>query len=369
MYCSTLIRPEQTRIPRPLREWIGQRLSGPPPGSHHRQAKACLYAVGRIGDFVLMLSALRLLIDHFGSAHTVLVLAHAARPLAAKEFPGVRCLTLPPEGAGVMRDLWPTWRAHRAQFAKDHFDCVISLRHQRTLYHEVTLSWISASTDVRLMPADYPQQANPDLSTELLAHRVLVERVLGRPVAPAEIIPRFTTIPVSDDGRLVIYPLSQDEQRCLSVTQVTSLLRLWRQSSSAAIIFGGSQADASRLAPYLKAAAANGLTGMNVETPAGIEALIDHLAQAGAVLASESGAAHIATALDKRAVILTGGGLQGLCYPWRRSPRQISIQHVLPCFGCDWQCSQPAMYCLTELPLAEAARALPVLNAKTSGIR
>jgi ADP-heptose:LPS heptosyltransferase len=361
MYCSPLIRPEQTSIPRPVREWIGARLSGPPRGQHRRQ-RACLYAVGRVGDFVLMLSALRLLIGHFGAKSTVLVVSRSALPLANLEFPGVACLTLPPEGPGVVRDIIPAWWRERGKFAHDEFDQRICLRHQRGLFYEVTFSWIRAEKDVRIYPADYPTTASPDVSTELLAHRVLVERVLGRSVTTEEILPRFERLPTGNDGRLLIYPLSQDPVRCLSVAQVTDVLRLWRQRSAAPAVFGGSPGDASRLAPYVAAAQAAGIAHISLETPAGVVALIGHIAGAGAVLASESGATHIATALDKPAVIMTGGGLQGLCYPWRRSARQHSVQHPLPCFACDWHCNQPEMYCLTRLPVARAAGLLPALE-------
>jgi hypothetical protein len=360
MYCSPLIRPEQTRVPRPLREWIGARLSGPPrPARATSKHRACLYAVGRVGDFVLMLSALRLLIGHFGPEQTVLVVSRAALPLATLEFPGVACLTLPAEGASLLRDLVPAWWRERDQFAATWFEQRICLRHQRGLFYEMTLSWIPAEQDVRLGPADYPKAATADISTELLAHRVLVEKVLGRPVTAEEILPRFQGLQPADDGPLLIYPLSQDPVRCLSVAQVTEVLRLWRQRNPMPAVFGGSPADAVRLAPYVAAAQAAGITDVSMETPAGVVALVGHIARAGAVLASESGATHIATALDKRAVIMTGGGLQGLCYPWRRSGRQHTVQHPLPCFGCDWHCSQPEMYCLTKLPVARAAELLP----------
>jgi ADP-heptose:LPS heptosyltransferase len=348
-------------IPPAIRNWVGARLSGPPRGSRARRPRACLYALGRLGDFVLVLSTLRLLIREFGADNCVLVVPAAAGPIAAREFPSVRCITLPTEAASLVRGILPAWWRHREKFAGDRFQHLVCLSHQRSLYYEVTLSWIDAEKDARLMPATYPAVPRDDLSTELLAHWRLAEIVLGRPVDRDEILPRFISLPVSDDGRLLVYPLSSEALRSLPIGKTVEVLRLWRERSHAPIVFGGSPAEAARLEGYAAAARQARLTGISVELPAGVDRFLEHIARAGAVLTCETGAAHVATALDKPSVVMTGGGLHGYCYPWRRSVRQVSVQNPLPCFGCSWNCTQTEMFCLTGLPMDAAAAALPVL--------
>lgn len=361
MYCSPILRPEPTRLPAPLRRWLGGRLSGPPAGRPGLPRPACLYAVGHLGDFVLMLSAVRLLLAAHGEADCVLVLSPAAVPLARREFPRTPLLTLPPEGPGLFRHIVPAWRRDRPQFRGLHFARRIVLRHQRNLYHDVTLSWISADTDYRLEPDTYPATPETDCGTELLAHRRLVEITLGRAPDHEAILPRFTSVPLTDDGRLLVYPLSRDPSRCLRPEHVTAALRRWRERSRAPIVLGGAPSDGAALHRYADHARQAGVDGIVVELPAGVDGFLAHLAAAGAILTTETAAVHVATAFDKPTAVLLGGGFHGLVYPWRRSARQVVVSHPLPCFGCGWHCTQPSVYCVDRLAPEAAGAALPAL--------
>jgi hypothetical protein len=66
MYCSPHLLSEQTNIPPALRNWLGRRLGGPARTANRQRRRACLFALGRVGDFVLTLSALRLLVRASG---------------------------------------------------------------------------------------------------------------------------------------------------------------------------------------------------------------------------------------------------------------------------------------------------------------
>lgn len=362
MYCSPILRAEATRLPAPLRHWLGRRLSGPPGGARGATRPACLYAVGRLGDFVLMLSAVRRLLAEYGEAGCLLVLSPVAVPVAQREFPHTPLLVLPAEASGVFRHIVPAWWRHRAQFRGLHFARRIVLRHQRNLYHDVTLSWISADADFRLERDTYPAAPEAGRCTELLAHHRLVETVLGRTLDRDALLPRFTSVAPGDDGRLLVYPLSRDQTRCLRLEHVTAALQRWRQRSRAPIVLAGAPGDEAALRRYAEHARAAGVDGIVVELPAGAGGFLDHLAAAGAVLTTETAAVHAATALDKPTVVLLGGGLHGLVYPWRRSARQVVISHPLPCFGCGWHCTQPSVYCVDRLAPEAAGDALPALT-------
>ena len=348
-------------IPTAIRNRLGALLSGPSSGKRLRRHRACLYALGRIGDFVLVLSALRRLIREFGPDGCVLVIPEATAPIVTREFPGVRFITLPGEAASFIRDILPAWWRERKKFSDDHFQQLVCLSHQRSLYYEVTLSWIVAEKDTRLMPETYPQTARDGLCTELLAHWQLVETVLGRRVSREDILPRFVSLSASDDGRLLVYPLSRDLLRSLPIGKVIEILRLWRERSRAPIVFGGSPAEASALAVYCAAARQAGLEDVTMEMPATVDGFLEHIARASSLLAAESAAAHIAAALDKPTVVMMGGGVPGYCQPWRRSTRQQPMQNILPCSGCGWRCTQREMFCLTRFPIITTAAALPAL--------
>lgn len=348
-------------LPGWLRQWAGKQLGGPPAGHKTRSRRTCLYAVGRLGDFVLTLSALRCLLAEYGSENCTLVIANAVLPLATREFPRCSLIALPTEGPSLVRDIIPAWWREREKFSREHFELRICLSHQRTLYHETTLSWISASRDLRMLPESYPPAPLDGVCTDLIAHQRVVKSALGHPVGHNEILPQFSSVPSSDDHRLLVYPLSRDAERCLPVELVIESLRLWRQRSSAPIVFGGSPGDTRMLEKFLHAARQAGIDHVTIEIPTGVNGFIEHIARAGAVLSTETAAAHVATALDKLTVVMLGGGLQGLCYPWRRSNRQTHVQHLLPCFGCGWHCTQTERLCLTQLSPAVAAAALPAL--------
>jgi ADP-heptose:LPS heptosyltransferase len=85
---------------------------------------------------------------------------------------------------------------------------------------------------------------------------------------------------------------------------------------------------------------------------------VQRIARARCVLTVESAAAHLATALDRPAVVLTGGGHFGWFAPWGEGRRQRWVHHPLDCFGCSWVCRRPRVECLEELPPAAVAVAI-----------
>ena len=66
-------------------------------------------------------TALRLLIREFEPDGCVLVVPESAATIAAREFPDVRCITLPTEAASLVRDILPAWLRHRKKFSEDRF--------------------------------------------------------------------------------------------------------------------------------------------------------------------------------------------------------------------------------------------------------
>ncbi len=330
MNCSPLQPPARTTIPPVIRDWIGHRLSGTVPGPRERQHQACLFALGRIGDFVLTLGALRLLIRELGPGQCVLVVPPGLAPLARREFPAVRQINLPTDAASLMKEIVPAWWRERRKFSADHFEQRICLSHQRGLYYELVMSWIDAEKDIRLLPETYPAVPTDGLSTELLAHWRVAEIALRRKVSREEILPRFDGITPGNDGRLLVYPLSLDPARSLPVRQVIEVLRHWRKRSPAPIVLGARPAEQIELEHYANAARQAGVENVTVESPAGIDGLLAHLAQAGAVFAADSGAAHIAAALDKPLVLVMDTRLYGYANPWQRSARQRVFLNTVP---------------------------------------
>lgn len=362
MFSSPLLREARTWLPEPWRRQAGRILGGPPPGSVARHFRAVIFQLDRLGDLVLALSVIRTMLREWGEENCLLVVSQVAAPLAAREFPRTPRLALPVTAPSLTRDLVPAWWQHRRKLRGIAGDEVVCLSHHRDLYKETALSWIRGVRRHWLDRASYPLQRTSSWSLEIVAHRQLVGRALGRELVPEEVTPSFNRLQAVEGRALVVCPFASESIRRLPETLLLDSLELWSRRSRAPIVFSGTAAvgaDLSRLASRLQSRR----PGIAVEVAAadGFEDFLARLAGAGAVLATESGPAHAATALDKRAVLVVGGGMHGLCMPWRRSTRQTIAEHVTPCYHCGGECTVPGVPCLSQISPAFIAEALPAL--------
>ena len=310
---------------------------------------------------MLTVSALRTMLAVWGEERCLLVVSQAAAPLAACEFPRTPRVVLPDLAPSLTRHLVPAWWRERRQFRGIACERVVCLSHHRDLYKQVVLSWIATDRLHLLERATYPTVHAEGWCLELVAHQRLAEAALGRALASDEVLPRLTSIQATDGETLVVCPLASEPIRRVPESVLVPALARWRNRSRAPITLSGpsgAAAELARLAATLHAAAPG-----PIEVAAGdsFGEFLARLARAGAVLAAESGPGHLATALDKRAVIAVGGGLHGLCAPWRRSARQTIAEHATPCYHCGWHCTQPGVPCLSGVDPAAIADALPTL--------
>lgn len=310
-----------TRLPPALRRWLGARLQGPPPGTACQQRSTCVFALGRIGDFIVAASALRLLARAAGPGGCTLVIRPELAALATAEVPDADLIMLPGDAPSLVRDMIPAWWRERPKFAATWFTRKVALCHYRSLYQEIVYSWICAEQAVHLTDATYPAASGND-GTELAAHRLVTATALGRGVTPAEIEPRLIATEAGNDGRLLVYPLSHDGSRSLPAERIAAILRHWRGLGRKPVVLGGSPRDLVLLESYAAILRAAGVGPVTVEAPAGVPAFIRHVAAAGAVLSADSAAAHAGIALDKSVTVLMPREWYGLLLPWRRSARQ-----------------------------------------------
>lgn len=362
-----------TRLPRWLRGALARRLARPIASADATRARsACLYKVDRLGDFVLATGALRLLVGHFGPANCRLVVSAQAAPLAAAEFPEVARWTAPVAASGVWRELRPLRRALAREWADERSETLVCLRHARSLYHDLTLTWLAAEnwcglgarpSAARLtlgsaaeLAAGYPATAAAPWCRELLAHRTIVSAALGREVTFDEIRPQLRSAPVSRGHEIVVCPFGGDRIRDYPLASWVAAWRTAIEPGAEVLVLGASE---RRTALEEFASALRGVGARaRAEADASLPQFVQALARARLVLTVESAAAHIATTLDKPAVVLLGGGHHGWFAPWGRGERQRWVDHPLDCYGCDWTCRRARVECLLDLPPARVARAL-----------
>ena len=80
------------------------------------------------------------------------------------------------------------------------------------------------------------------------------------------------------------------------------------------------------------------------------------IAESALYFGNDTGAMHLAAALDVPVVAVFGGGTWPRFTPAAR--RGVALVQPLPCFGCDWDCAFDDAPCLTGVTVADATAAL-----------
>jgi GT2 family glycosyltransferase len=89
------------------------------------------------------------------------------------------------------------------------------------------------------------------------------------------------------------------------------------------------------------------------------------IARSALYFGNDTGAMHLAAALDVPVVAIFGGGTWPRFVPAAR--RGVAVVHPLPCFGCGWDCAFGDAPCLGEIAVADALAGLEhALDASTT---
>ncbi|MEI7819672.1 MAG: glycosyltransferase family 9 protein [Verrucomicrobiota bacterium] len=346
-----------------------------------RFRKLCIYKRDGIGDFILAISAIRLLVQEFGAENTVLIIWPQVAELAAAEFPGVERIVLALAAPARLINRLTVLRKQRSALAQYSFDRLISLRHQRGDDDDLALSWIRAKRSFGIIckgaferppetsiehyrlsdPVVHTMSSVPDttdgLCEELRNHQALLSSVLGRPVMAAEILPTVSSFPPASENYAVVSALpgvppipgapSTSLRNIPFGLLEAGIRRMQFRGIDRVYLCGSSQQEKALAELALKLATVD--LKVEVSTPGNFHEFGCLLARSRCVLASETGAAHLAVALDKPSVILIGGGHYGFFAPWTHSSKQIWLTNRVPCFYCNWVCSQAEPFCLTKI--------------------
>lgn len=363
------------RLPAFLRRRLAAQLAKPvKPRRIVRQRRVCIYKVDRIGDFVLALGALRALVQHYGASECRLIVSSLVAPFAAAEFPEVERWEVPPDASSAWHEIRPLRRAHAATWSEEKFAELVCLRHARSIYRDITLGWIEArawhglgsrptpgTLFVGHKPAlveEYPSTATHPWCRELLAHRAVVAAATGATPDWATLRPRLASIQGGRGSDWVFCPFGSEPNRDYPEDL---WIIAWRDAALPAgpvQLLGPEERrhDLASLAERLRGEAGRPEVDVAVNLPQ--REFIARLAAARGIVTVESAAAHFATAFDKPAVIVIGGGHFGWFAPWGDRARQQWLSHSLPCFGCDWQCPYPTIHCVVDQPAGSVAAAL-----------
>lgn len=351
-----------------------------------RRFSAVIFKVDAIGDFVLAVSAIRRLTEHYGLDRCCLVTGSAGAGVAAQEFPGVSRIVLSvPVCGGPVRRMLPQLLTARAALSRVGCDHVIALRHQRADYHDLLLSWIRTAhsvgvtdkapawmdgyrrkrvhfpfTDVVQAPPASVEAREGDvlLCRELRLHQALLSYALSRPVSAVEILPAFAHVATRNGNYLVVAPFAGTLIKTYPEPRLLECLDRIHARLAVPIQLTGSSKQKRALARLRAKMENRGIHDVEIRWNQTIAGHVHLVAGSRAVLAMDSATAHVATALNKPTVVILGGGHYGHFAPWRRSSRQAWLTHRTDCFDCSWKCVRNEPSCITGITPDEVSNAL-----------
>jgi ADP-heptose:LPS heptosyltransferase len=309
-----------------------------------------------IGDFVLASGAIRLLGREAGPENVTLCVKSILVPLAKAQYPEMQVIELPVAAKRKVMNLFlrnflmclPL--LVRLKFTR--FDTSVCLRSMRTYLETLVFLLpgarrfvanenilLRSGRRVRIMVengvngirhtelAPYPD-AVVDVPLEIEAHRRVVEQVLKRPVNVREVMPQLLLPPKptadSNGSYWVFAPLTSEVKKNYPIAAWIKALELVPiDLLPARILLTGSPDQREALEEFLAAISKSRLrTEAEILLPEDLVKFAGWIGHAGMVLTGDTAAAHFATAMDRRAVVLFSGRHTGMFGPWRRSARQ-----------------------------------------------
>jgi len=359
-----------------LKGAILRRFARPARPQPTRHFSTIIFKVDAIGDFVLSLSAIRLLTEQCGEERCCLVLSPTVAQIAKQEFPGVQVVALGATNyAGSIRSIIPRLPDDRKKLSRIGGDRLVVLRHQRAPYHHLLLSWIRASERFGIedtqpswiqpynrtsftsrlthtVPAPPCGPGGPQATgvcRELQLHSDLLSAVLSSPVKASELLPSFTRAQATGDACFLVAPFAGDPIKNYPVSQLVKILCATQPRLSVPLRIAGSPAQRGLLQALSRELKDAGVSEVDICCPDALSQYVNMVASARLVLTMDSATAHIATALDRPTVVILGGGHYGQFGPWQKSEKQIWLTHPMDCFHCNWQCIHPQPQCIVSI--------------------
>ncbi len=337
-----------------------------------------------IGDFVLATGALRTFAKAYGEENLTLCVRTIIAPLARAQFPRATVLELPTAAKRRVVNLFarnlamslPLWLRLR----RSPVDAAVCLRSMRNyletfLFYSVKTRRFVACENLlldgtkrtraavegsvrrwfRAELVPYPAQA-AGVPREIEAHRRVVSLVLGREVATDAVLPSLRA-ESRDDGTWICAPVTTLKAKTYPTKRwVEVLTELKPEAAQRKILLTGAPEDRPRLEELLAGLQSAGFSNAEVVLPPTLADYVDCIAGAELMLTVDTAAAHFATALDRRALILFSGLHAGMFAPWQRSDRQCWLRPEGLAPGQKWHAGIPPARAAAEVRRLLAAR-------------
>jgi hypothetical protein len=329
-----------------------------------------LFKPDGIGDFFLASGVVRLLGCEFGEENLTIAILPIMEPVVRGQFPKAVIVNLPLRTrrvilnkfvANCLRCFVPWLMLIRMRVdvsislrnMRDYLQTLIffSVRARRRILCRNPLlesnrpvrRWTERAFDLLFNPSfiDYPD-SREGIPNELEAHRRLLCAALGREISIQEIWPELKAVgrPPITAPFWVCAPFSSGLEKDFPLERWVELfLDVQGRGKLPALVLTGSADQKDRLAEFqslLGSASAELAAKTSIYIPGDLQKFIDLLAIAECVTTVDTAAAHAATALDRRTLVLFSGKHQGMFAPWVRSDRQYWLLPKPDSSASEW---------------------------------
>ncbi|MDR0534282.1 MAG: hypothetical protein LBH01_10060 [Verrucomicrobiales bacterium] len=350
-----------------------------------KRYKICIFKVENgIGDFVLALGTIQFLVKKYGESECLLIIPQEVAGLAKYHFPKVDVIDIPGCLISVWQNVIPSIPLLKPIFSTFQCEELFCFRHRREFYHELVLGWIHAQKAyahpsilyrtadsmyhmVRLNWKSYKYDSaisfHPELVSsraiakwkgevpaELFRHKCVLELGGHDGITIEQLLPKINYISERVIDELLICPFGSTPIRDIPVeTLLKVLMELRERQYFGQYVLVGAAQRGDDLLAYKSKLENHRIKDVMTDSAKDLLGLYDMIASAKVILTTETSIAHIATAMNRPAVILLGGAQYGQFGPWKQSENQIWLTHKLPCFGCDWSCVLNRPECVQDI--------------------
>ena len=304
-----------------------------------------------IGDFILATGCLRLLARELGEKNLILAVRADVAQLARCQFPEAETIPLPLRErrrivnvttVNVIHCL-PAW----IRMARLRVDASLCLRSMRAYLHTIFFYTPAATRRIAcenlllsnprvrrpavenfarrtFNPTLVPYPAPGKLPTDIEANRLVISALLGRDIAPQEVLPTLTPLrPARSQNCWRLCPFSSTKSKDYPVESWAAALHLLhsrRSTTPLHLAAGPNQQD--RLHAFANSLRASGIDNVHLDPPAPLSEFLQAVAESRLLLTVDTAAAHFACALGTPAVIVSAGQHPGVYSPYSPNGRQ-----------------------------------------------
>lgn len=345
-------------------------------------ARCFIFKPDGIGDFFLSTGFIRLMAAEFGEEELVISVLPPLEDVIRGQFPSASVIVLPLRKKRIVLNVFVanTLRCFLPWIGLLFLrvEVAVSLRNMRdylqnVLFHSVrarrrfvaangllgngkAVRRVTEKAFVSLFRDDvtaYPESGECTIPLELESHRRLASRILNREVSAGEVRPVLRAVgesPIAGEYSLCAPYSSGNDKDIPDGRWISLFLLLEKEGRMGPLVLTGSADQAARLGRFADALSKVFPHPVTVATAPGLQGFVDVIAGASMIYTVDTAAAHAATALDCRTLVLFSGLHLGMFAPWTRSDRQCWLLAGRPDSGPAWHES------LSDTQILEACR-------------